>query len=427
MNITRVFPVNNNKQNTVFSGQKDIAVDNPLSRIPAADVFERLFQQPKKSNPINDFINSVIIRKKGSISETSDKITIPGVSDFRKVKDGTLLPKNQPVVVGKNAILSLAGITEVDLGSDYMAPFLQNMKNGQSFTVGINGNLKIFDENNLVSGIHAEISKQQGQIVVKDMSTNGTEISYNKLNNFEFVRNVGNDGKSIDSNYLKTSKEVRFFLNHEIDTGRYFKDYESYKNTIINAHKIAYCGFSGKEFWYKKRNSLLQMDPYHIRNDSFNMINNYKENAHIVENIAKNYGDSYRVDNKNSRIKLQEISSSALPVNVEASHIYPAGIYMDEYLRQMYRTAAEAVELIKYNAPQKMILGKIAEHYQYAANARPFEQINNSLFMNEVNTLLKKAGMKSIPHGILDHAAQRLQSETFKNYFIDFYYNNQLS
>ena len=78
------------------------------------------------------------------------------------------------------------------------------------------------------------------------MSTNGTEISYNKLNNFEFVRNVGNDGKSIDSNYLKTSKEVRFFLNHEIDTGRYFKDYESYKNTIINAHKIAYCGFSGK-------------------------------------------------------------------------------------------------------------------------------------------------------------------------------------
>ena len=127
MNITRVFPVNNNKQNTAFSGQKDIAVDNPLSRIPAADVFERLFQQPKKSNPINDFINSVIIRKKGSISETSDKITIPGVSDFRKVKDGTLLPKNQPVVVGKNAILSLAGITEVDLGSDYMAPFLQNM------------------------------------------------------------------------------------------------------------------------------------------------------------------------------------------------------------------------------------------------------------------------------------------------------------
>ena len=40
MNITRVFPVNNNKQNTAFSGQKDIAVDNPLSRIPAADVFE---------------------------------------------------------------------------------------------------------------------------------------------------------------------------------------------------------------------------------------------------------------------------------------------------------------------------------------------------------------------------------------------------
>ena len=87
----------------------------------------------------------------------------------------------------------------------------------------------------------------------------------------------------------------------------------------------------------------------------------------------------------------------------------------------MHRTAKEALALIEQGAPQDKILAKIAEHYQYAANARPFGQINNSMFMNEVNTLLQKAGMKTMPHGMLDHLAQRLQPEAFKKYFIDEY------
>lgn len=430
MKIASILPTNINKINTSFSAQNGKTENSQLVRTPQTDIFESVLQPVKnKENLISNIISYFIIRRKGAVPKTEapENITIPGTFDFRQVTDGTLLPKNQPVVVGPNAILSLAGITEVDLGSEYIAPFINKMKNGQSFTVGRNGDLKIIDETNMISGIHAEISKQQNQIVVKDMSTNGTEVSYNKTNKFEFVRNYGNDGKSIDENYLKTSEEVRFFLNKAIDTGIYLQSYEDYKNTVIQAHKIAYCGFSGNEFWYKKRNHFLSMDPYQIRNDNLNMVNNYGEKALEVEEIARRYGDSYRAsDNKNKKVQLQGISPNALPINSGSSHIYPAGVYMEEYLKQMYRTSAEVMELIKYNAPKNMILGKIAEHYQYAANARPFEQINNSLFMNEVNTLLKKAGMKSMPHGILDHAAQRLQSGTFKRYFVDFYYNNQL-
>ena len=72
------------------------------------------------------------------------------------------------------------------------------------------------------------------------------------------------------------------------------------------------------------------------------------------------------------------------------------------------------------------ILAKIAEHYQYAANARPYGQINNSLFMNEINTLLQKAGMKTMPHGNLDQISMHLQPEAFQRYFIDQYYQTAL-
>ena len=46
--------------------------------------------------------------------------------------------------------------------------------------------------------------------------------------------------------------------------------------------------------------------------------------------------------------------------------------------------------------------------------------------MNEVNTLLTKAGLKTMPHGMLDHAAQRLQPEAFERYFLDQYYKTAL-
>jgi hypothetical protein len=57
------------------------------------------------------------------------------------------------------------------------------------------------------------------------------------------------------------------------------------------------------------------------------------------------------------------------------------------------------------------ITRKWTNDYQYAANMRPYDQINNSFFMNEMNTMLQKAGLGTMPHGMLDHAAQRMQPE----------------
>ena len=411
--------------------QRHIPQSNNLNRTPNADIFTLQNPDTKKEKKVlGKFIEEFVPIKqdKKAFFPFQKQVVLPeGTQDFRNVKDGTLLPKNQPVVVGKNAILSLAGIAELDLNSEYIAPFVRDMKNGQSFTVGRNGNLITHDRSRLISGIHAEISKQNDQIVVKDMSMNGTQVSYNKINPNEFVRNIGNNGYSVDNNYLKTSKEVRFYLNKAIESGSYIQSFNEYKRTVCFAHKIAYCGFSGNEHWYKKHGRLLQIEPYNVRTYNGRLRSNYTDKAQEVEQIAKRYADPYRANNPNyTTVKLNGISPSGLPANSESTHLYPTADYLDEYFVQMYRTSKEAINLINNNANKKLIIDKIAEHYQYAVNARPFEQINNSLFMNEVNTLLKKAGMQTIPHGILDHAAQRLQPQTFIKYFEDYYMANRL-
>jgi hypothetical protein len=158
-----------------------------------------------------------------------------------------------------------------------------------------------------------------------------------------------------------------------------------------------------------------------VRADNCGMGNNYVEKAEEVAQIAKKYGDSYKTGDV-SIVNLKGINKSDLPYNIGTQHHYPKGTSLNSYYTQMQRTAKEALELINNKAPKEQILKKIAEHYQYAANARPYEQINNSLFMNEVNTLLQKAGLNTMPHGIMDHVAMRLQPDKFEKYFVDQYY-----
>jgi len=61
----------------------------------------------------------------------------------------------------------------------------------------------------------------------------------------------------------------------------------------------------------------------------------------------------------------------------------------------------------------------IASYYQYGINMHMFENVNQSLFTNQANAMLKLLGLKPIEHGILDFVAMRLQPKNFLNYFID--------
>ncbi len=359
--------------------------------------------------------------------------------DYSSATRGTRLPKNVPVrLTGKEELKLSSGEKAVilDLGRNDLQYLFRQMRVGESITVGRAADLKLTD-NQTVSRIHLILEKAQKGILVTDVSTNGTYIErqYTSINPNELVRYEGNEGKPINPNYISAAKDTRTYLNEAITSGYYTSNYINYFNTICKSHVIAYQGFDGNKKWYEDvGKGKIDIHPGEVRRPGI-LRNRRLNEASMCEDIARQYNDPYRVLS-DSVVRLEGIPIQFLPRNIgtydyednciDYCHYYPDGWAMDDYFEQLYRTAKEAVYLIDNNATQKEILYKLAEHYQYAANARPFGQINNSLFMNEVNTLLQKAGMRTMPHGDLDNVAQRLQPDSFKRYFYDQYYKTAL-
>lgn len=417
-------------------------------------------------------------------------------------KVGDKLPKDQGVIVASNAKLLLADQVELDLSSPKIQSKLKNLKDGQSLTVGREGDIVVGANNSTISRKHLTIEKSGNEIIVKDTSTNGTKfrslgdevqvVSAEPVNNSrrsnnsnfqglsedikstfsentqqnlkklkngqsvsltkgdrhyvvknnngqivietsldanELVRVKGNNGKEINSNYVQTSIEAREYLQDAIESGQYTDSFESYVQTMNNMHKVSATGRNGNNEWYSQAgNGSNSVNPGQIRGRGY-MVNHRTNTAIEAEEIAKQYGDSYRVETTKSQVNLKGIPDKYKPTDYnygEHAHQYPDGEGLGYYYKEMHRTAKETLDLINNGASEQKILKKIAEHYQYAANARPYGQINNSLFMNEINTLLQKAGLKTIPHGNLDQISMHLQPETFQRYFIDQYYQTAL-
>lgn len=282
-------------------------------------------------------------------------------------------------------------------------------------------------KDNLLQSETVQLEKGDIQYLVENK--NGTIEIVSKLNKNELVRNVGNDGKPIDKKYIKTSLEAREYLQDAINSGKYTSSLDSYIATINEMHVVSAEGKSGLDGWYDNvGQGSLAVNPGVIRSGSGRLQNQRITSAQKCEVIAKKYGDGYRT-NKTSVLNLKGIPESYQPYDLSGGiHVYPDGNSLETfYYKEMYRTAKETVSLINSGASKNQILEKIAEHYQYAANARPYGQINNSLFMNETNTLLQMAGFSTIPHGILDIASMHLQPDTFKKYFVDQYLKTALN
>lgn len=259
----------------------------------------------------------------------------------------------------------------------------------------------------------------------------------------ELVRVPDNIGERLPKAYVENSKDVRHHFNKAIDDGSYLNSYESYVDTMNNAHKLAYSGKNGNSFYYKKNGQTYVMDAGNWRQvdiDHRRDTSGYYFGRESVESIAKRYNDPLanvlKTGDvaKTSRVNLKGIPEKYQPVDKwdcidfegfkyseYIGHSYPPVESLQMYHKEMYRTAKETLNRIKNGESENRILESLAEHFQYAANARAYNQINNSLYMNEINTLLQRAGMRVMPHGNLDVVAQRLQPETFKQYFIDTY------
>lgn len=137
--------------------------------------------------------------------------------------------------------------------------------------------------------------------------------------------------------------------------------------------------------------------------------------------LAIKYNDPY-INRNTQKVCLPQIDNEGFPVDIwqnknEVSHYYPDPKFIDQYLKAM----KELLQAIVANSDisQEDLLSKIALYYQYAINTHMFENINQSLFANQVNVLLQVFGYKPINHGILDFVALRFQPVNFIKYFVD--------
>lgn len=185
------------------------------------------------------------------------------------------------------------------------------------------------------------------------------------------------------------------------------KSFTDIKSWLIKLHKIqAYKGKGGKILTARRVSR--------------------GEHSKIVKNailpLAKKYADPYK-NTGTQTLYLSNISAENLPRDEwknsnRLMHYYPDPAFLDHYLQIMVKTLVEFMEKINY-ADKRELLVLIARYYQYAINMHMFENVNQSLFCNQANSMLKLIGLKPIEHGVLDFAAMRLQPNNFTEYFID--------
>ena len=281
-------------------------------------------------------------------------------------------------------------------GITYLKPWSEKV-------IGREANNNEFELNGNASREHIQIVyTQDKQIKVIDLnSTNGTECI---IIEWKYENGTKND-KKVDKGLLN------------------IQDYEFsiYKDKLPDsAYKQK--AIEWRQYFHERfNNNVLNLDNFRIMLQDMHRISAYKwstiAEAWTIRNEevewwyrlwAKNY-----VDWLAKKYKLWDVSKTNTPYTRYAK---------TWELNTLFTEAALYLSNIKWemaNAyPNKLIILKnLADYYHTILYARPMGNVNNSMFMNQVNYLLKQAGMQPVPHGHLDHIATRVSKEQFRVVF----------
>jgi hypothetical protein len=90
----------------------------------------------------------------------------------------------------------------------------------------------------------------------------------------------------------------------------------------------------------------------------------------------------------------------------------PVGNERDKLLRSCSETMEHCRSLVSCGETRTLSQGLLC-YYHLAVNLMPFANINNSLFMGQINAILRLVGLSSLPHSSLDSLALILPCESF--------------
>lgn len=92
----------------------------------------------------------------------------------------------------------------------------------------------------------------------------------------------------------------------------------------------------------------------------------------------------------------------------------------DEYLIYMENVAGIMCRLVTLDQSKNHFFDLLAEYYHNAINWMPFAHVNNSLFMGQINVLLRHYNFKTVPHSKLDVYALLTSTGNFVPLFTDY-------
>lgn len=312
-----------------------------------------------------------------------------------------------------------------------------------SFRLTEDGNLEITDEKShngtQVFVRPARNSRFTGTTSAREVTFEDKIFRLNydnarKVEDDELVRKRGNNGKDLNPVYRANQEKLRSFLVDQFVTGNLYKDNQTFMDVLSEGHNIASADKvydqvgEGSNYDDERRGQWRVTQAYNTRDND----------GRFVARIAARYGDPYaqvfekakkqgkimhKVDQEGIPLKDQTHDKIEFDANGKLTlyeHEYPWPDAIPLYLAKIQELGQQfTTEVQKAQPDIDKALDLIARQYQYGAIVRPFDQINNSIFMNLVNMQLKVIGFKGIPHLSHDLVAQRLQPENFSRYFVD--------
>lgn len=281
-----------------------------------------------------------------------------------------------------------------------------------------------------------------------------------RITDDEIVRDRGNGGEPINETYRNNNQNVRTFLVESFKDGRLYRSPKAFENVIRKAHVLAAADnvyeqvSKGK---YRLDDSAIGVTREgNVANHRWGQSHRASGMSSVVEgaigayhragvdapiksaptNPRDQYGGRFQdlEPGQTSRydLRLEGISEGnqpfdtiraddkGRPIGDTYTYYYPPKEAAGEYYARAQAIGAAIHESIASGVTVEkipVVIGLIAQQYQYLAIARPFKQINNSLFMNLANMQLKLLGTDGIPHREMDIAAQRMRPDVFKLYF----------
>jgi hypothetical protein len=247
-----------------------------------------------------------------------------------------------------------------------------------------------------------------------------------------------NSGRYQDPSYVRNYQRVRTHIVETFKQGDLYKDSQAFTQFLKSTHH-----FLARTGDYGRLNFRdVPTDDYGEFREGGKR-NARMGQARWTAELGEYYGDPYAQrfergipgSESFSEVSLPGIEERDLPYDVVRydkdgnpkdvedggyEYVYPPASSIPEYIDQITSLGQQIEGAIKQGGVNPdAVLSLIARQYQYGAIVRPFNQINNSIFMQFANAQVKLLGYNGVTHGAMDIAAQRLQPDTFARYFID--------